>query len=124
EAARAYISSATRTGMAVRFGAPRVKTEIPRSFKAAINFLCVDCIGEGGGWPTGKVCTPRLRPQDGGLDVVAWRDWPDKLPGKMMLWGACATGGDWERKAQDLMLGSFTGEWMVLQPITPILRAF
>lgn len=123
EAAKTYIDCGNGAASSLRFGSPRVDP-LPKSFREAVNRLCIDHIGEGGGWPPTKVCTPNLRPKDGGLDLVAWREWPDKLPGKIMLWGACATGADWESKTRDLTLSTFTGEWLATQPITPIIRAF
>jgi hypothetical protein len=49
-----------------RFGFQRVRNELPE------------------GWPDSvKV---------GGIDVVAWRDHPDRMPGKIYLLGQCASG--------------------------------
>ena len=31
--------------------------------------------------------------KDGGIDVIAWKDFPDKLPGKLYLLGQCASAG-------------------------------
>jgi hypothetical protein len=52
------------------------------------------------------VGTARLqRPQgetkfakDGGIDVVAWRDHQDRRPSKLILYGQCASGANWEGK--------------------------
>jgi len=124
EAARVFASAADRGASAIRFGAPRVPQEMPSNFKAAVNRLCIVHIGEGEGWRTGKQCTATLRGQDGGLDVVAWRDWPDSRTSKFLLWGACATGDDWEDKTHDLIVREFADEWLNAAPITPVVRAF
>lgn len=36
--------------------------------------------------------------QDAGVDVVAWRDHSDRLPAKIILYGQCASGMNWEGK--------------------------
>ena len=38
-------------------------------------------------------------PKDDGIDVIAWRDHPDRMPGKVYLLGQCASGNDWEEKS-------------------------
>jgi hypothetical protein len=124
EAARTYISSPGVDAAAVRFGHPRHPKELPAGFKPAVVALCSEHIREGVGWPPGNVLSRRLQPKDDGLDVVAWRDWPDKREGKLMLWGACAAGSDWEQKTGENQPTAFSGQWMASQPVTPILKAF
>ena len=36
--------------------------------------------------------------KDGGVDVVAWRDHPDGQPAKLILYGQCASGMNWDGK--------------------------
>jgi hypothetical protein len=56
-----------------------------------------------------KICSqcsemkPRNRPaaeiaKDAGLDVIAWKGFPDKLPGGLLFLGQCAAGSDWGTK--------------------------
>jgi hypothetical protein len=124
EAARTFVTAAKQKSGASRFGTPRYVDDYPSSFKEAINTLCSRDINEGGGWPASKKLTAKQRPQDGGLDVVAWREWRDKRPGKLILFGACAAGGDWAEKTRQLDLGTFCPEYLAPPPVSRILRAF
>lgn len=36
--------------------------------------------------------------KDAGIDVIAWRDFADKRPGKLVLFGQVASGNDWTKK--------------------------
>ena len=56
-----------------RFGAGTVKTTIPPGFPAST--------------------------KDGGIDVIAWKDHPDRMPGKLYLLGQCASGRNWGEKS-------------------------
>ncbi len=38
------------------------------------------------------------REKDAGIDVIAWRDFPDRRPGKLVLLGQVASGRDWVEK--------------------------
>ena len=40
--------------------------------------------------------------KDDGLDVVAWREFPDRKPSKLILFGQCAVGRHWKKKIRDL----------------------
>lgn len=40
--------------------------------------------------------------KDDGLDVVAWRGFPDRKPSKLILFGQCATGQHWRKKTHEL----------------------
>ena len=56
-----------------RFGAGSVKQSVPPGFPVAT--------------------------KDDGIDVIAWRDHPDRMPGKLYLLGQCASGVDWRTKS-------------------------
>jgi len=105
------------SGEAIRFAWPR--RGISRSFESAVNHFCAECIGEGQGFRQ----QPILCSKDSRLDVVAWRDFPDKLPGKLLLFGACSSGNDWIEKLCELNPDSFCRKWMAEQPIS-LVRAF
>lgn len=108
-------------GDAVRFGAPRNPTELPRSFVAAVDALCRLGIEEGVGMRrTGQ----RSFSQDGGVDIVAWRHERDRLPGKLVLFGACAAGADWTEKFNELQPLTFIETWLKEPLVSRVLRAF
>jgi hypothetical protein len=117
EAARRWVG-----GEGVRFGSPRVPTDLPRSFAKALDDVCQKLIREGGGFKKQPHRVHWLK--DCGLDVVAWRDWPDRLSGKLLLLGACASGQDWQDKTHDLILDDFYRLRMTEPPDSPVVRAF
>ena len=47
--------------------------------------------------------------KDGGIDIIAWRDHPDRLPGKLYSLGQCASGKNWKGKPVEIM--PFHTEW-------------
>ena len=84
----------TRT--TVVFGWPRFG--FPKRFRDAVTAL-VHRLGEGVG------CKDRDGlddSKDDGLDIVAWREFPDRRPSKLILFGQCATGQLWKEKANEL----------------------
>lgn len=56
-----------------RFGSGQVIQEVPAGFPASL--------------------------KDGGVDVIAWRDHRDRMPGKLYLVGQCASGAGWADKS-------------------------
>lgn len=56
--------------------------------------------------------------KDYGVDVIAWRDQPDGLPGKLYLLGQCASGKNWLGKALKGDIEGFHGTWFDEQPAT------
>jgi len=100
EAAKNYIR-----GQSVGFGFPR--TELPSGFSGAVTALC-KIIGEGGQFQK----QPVLDRKDDGLDVVAWADFVDKMPSKLLLFGQCAAGEDWDEKLSELQAERFCRQWM------------
>lgn len=105
-------------GDAIRFAAPRVN--LPKKFSLALDTLCRDLIKEGDGY---KDNTPASS-KDRTLDVVAWRKFRDDSPGKLLLFGQCATGADWADKLTELQPGAFCAQWMLTTPPVEPLRAF
>ena len=84
-------------GEGVRFGWPRVRSVIPSKFEAAVDVLC-NKMGEGEGYKAGEATEDE---NDASLDVVAWRN-IDERSGKLLLFGACATGQNWVDKLNEL----------------------
>lgn len=102
------------------------RTLLPGPFRAAIDHLCT-LIKEGGGWKPQPAGWNRrgagLAPQDDAVDVVAWRHFPDQLPGKLVLFGQCASGDNWSTKLTDLQPDAFCGQWMREVPPSKVIRA-
>ena len=120
EAAGALLNGDKVRGTAVRFGAPRATGELPKSFTAAIDELC-DRLGEGGGFNAYEKLSAASG-GDRGLDVVAWRE-IDTRPGRLVLFGACASGKDWHNKLDELS-EHFSVHWTQLGLAPAPLRAF
>lgn len=104
-------------GEVVRFASPR--DTIPSQFGKAVDVLCRR-MGEGQGFRI----QPTLSRQDDTLDVVAWRHFKDGLPGKLVLFGQCASGRNWEEKASELTPEVFCTSWMIKTPVNHPLKAF
>jgi hypothetical protein len=106
------------SGDVLRFASPR-SAELSQ-FSRAIDHLC-QLVGEGGAYRTGQ---PTARKKDDTLDVVAWRHFPDSRFGKLIVFGQCASGGDWLSKRSELQPGDFIGQWIQHQFTVECVRAF
>jgi len=111
-AAKGYLS-----GKVVGFGWPR--SDLPSSFADAVTELC-NRIGEGGGFRE----QPELDRKDDKLDLVAWADFSDKRPSKLILFGQCAAGRNWEGKLGELQPDAFYRQWMQIPPLSPPIKSF
>jgi len=115
QAAASYFGGRSRV-----FGFPR--TDYPKGFADAVDSLCRD-MGEGEGCKRTRQELPHQK--DAKLDVVAWRDFPDRRVGKMIAFGQCATTEDWGEKVLELPdPHSWCSHWMMDQPIAPPARMF
>lgn len=54
--------------------------------------------------------------KDGGIDVIAWRNHPDGMPGKLYLIGQCASGMHWRDKSVVEYIKQLHGSWFTLRP--------
>jgi hypothetical protein len=79
------------------FGFPR--RVLPTGFRPALDKLCAD-LGEGIGHRPEREETPDQK--DAKLDIVVWREFEDRRPGKLIAFGQCATGNDWKQKISEL----------------------
>jgi hypothetical protein len=61
--------------------------------------------------------------KDGGIDVIAWRDHPDKLPGKLYSLGQTASGLNWTQKSVVADVTPFHQTWFTNQPAAHYLPA-
>ena len=100
-------------GNALRFGWPRVTTELPSKFGDAVTKLC-ERMGEGAEYRPNDASGDE---KDEGLDVVAWRS-IDERRGKLLLFGACATGQNWEHKLTELQPKRFC-QTFLRDPVAP-----
>lgn len=103
-------------GRSVGFGAPR--DELPSSFEDAMKELC-SRIGEGEFRPQ-----PTLNRQDDTLDLVAWKDFVDNQPSKVIMFGQCGAGRNWSGKLGDLQPEEWLRQW-IIDVVSPIpLKSF
>lgn len=114
-------------GEGLTFGFPRT-TPLPAEFDKAIDYLC-EKIGEGIGYKPPLPITKKSasNTKDDGLDIVAWKKFPDKKMSKLILFGQCASNMYWSEirdKFSDLDPYAFCGTWMQDQPLSPIVKAF
>ena len=63
------------------------------------------------------------REKDGGIDVIAWRDFADRLGGKTYILGQCASGKNWKGKSVLEYIGQLHGSWFTMAPATYALPA-
>ena len=61
-------------------------------------------------------------PQDDHVDVFAWRQQPDGLPGFLLVAAQVATGGNWKDKSiKPRIAGVFQRRWFQPEPVTEIV---
>lgn len=61
--------------------------------------------------------------KDGGIDIIAWRHFPDDLPGKLHLLGQCASGNNYDKKPIRPYINNFFQDWFNCQPASPAIEA-
>ncbi len=110
-AAKRYIG-----GDVLRFGSPRDK--LPSGFLNALIHVC----GAVGEWNCAGVGRT-LQRKDGGLDLVAWKHFPDRQIGKLILFGHCASGKNWNEKINELQPSDFCTHWLGGER-SPIVKSF
>lgn len=94
----------------------------PTGFGKAVDYICSE-IGEG---VSRSESNPQLRKQkDAKLDIVGWKHFKDKAPGKLIAFGQCATGEDWRTKYSELPLPhKWCQAWMKELPYVDPIRMF
>lgn len=65
----------------------------------------------------------RARAKDGGIDVIAWRHFPDELPGKVVLLGQCASGKKWAGKGVRSYIKTFFSDYYEVQITSQLAEA-
>jgi hypothetical protein len=118
-AAKGYLGGKNNNVTAARFGSPR-RTPLAKLHQA-IDDICVQ-LAEGGG------CSrPDLAGHlgDEGLDIIAWRNFPDAKEGKLIAFGQCAGGaGDWQNKLAEMDAIKFAKKWFRKMLVVDPLRMF
>ena len=96
--AQNFLSNKKVDAKSLQFGAPRTLWKAEhQSFKKALEFLKL-ALNEG----TIKGSPTTNRRKDAGLDVIAWRPFPDNRTNKLFLLGQCAAGNDFKSKRREL----------------------
>ena len=54
--------------------------------------------------------------KDGGIDVIAWREFPDRMAGKLYLLGQTASGVNWRSKSVVEYIPQLHGSWFTEAP--------
>lgn len=118
-AAHNYFGGKNNNAEAIRFGSPR---KVPLAkFSQAIDNLCGQ-LGEGVGCKEPSLAN---HTGDQGLDIVAWKHFPDRKPGKLVAFGQCSSGsGDWTKKLNELDGTKFSMKWLQEQLLVPPIRFF
>jgi hypothetical protein len=72
------------------------------------------------GWEPGSSPNPK----DAGVDIIAWRPCPDRLPGQLYMLGQCASGDNWEPGKLPIIDHAFFHEdYWSLEPHSPLITA-
>ncbi len=62
--------------------------------------------------------------KDGKLDIVVWKKFTDRLPGKLIAFGQCKTGTNYKNTLTQLQPSSFCNKWLVKNLAVPPVRMF
>ncbi len=92
------------------------------SFPHKVNNLCKR-LKEGGRFE--KYFETSSNPKDGKLDVVVWKRFTDGKAGKLIAFGQCKTGTNYEDALTHMRPDSFCANWMHSPiPLTPVRMFF
>ncbi|GAB2885180.1 hypothetical protein GCM10027202_12210 [Microvirgula curvata] len=117
-----HSSSCYRTGWP-----PSNKSIRPSRFKDLISILNTRTNGEFEWRPQAPHAVdyspPHQHVKDEGMDFIAWKDFPDKRLGNLILLGQCACGDDWVDKFEDLNEKKIR-QWINPLPSAGFFRVF
>jgi hypothetical protein len=120
KAAEVYLGGPRPQVKSYVFGFPR-RVE-PKGFAGALDKLCCE-MGEGVSHRKEREKLPDQK--DGKLDIVAWREFDDKRQGKLIAFGQCATGRDWDSKMSELPpTHDWCTNWLADRPAVWPFRSF
>lgn len=91
------------------------------NFRARVDILCRE-IGEGRGFMNRTGSSPTER--DGKLDIVIWKHFADKRPGKLIAFGQCKTGTNYQDTLAHLQPDAFCDKWLHTSPSLMPVRMF
>ena len=114
EAARQYLGLRAES---IVFGTAAGMADFP----GKVNDLCKR-INEGDGYVNRNEAPPNER--DGKLDVVAWKHFADRLPGKLIAFGQCKTGTNYKDTLTQLQPDSFCKKWLRSPLVLTPMRMF
>lgn len=100
------------------FAFPRLVA--PSNFVEALTDLTGQ-LGEGRG---NRKQPTESKKKDAKLDIVSWRSFLDGRHGKVLAFGQCATGDDWETKLAELQPRTFYSMWFEENPAIEPVRMF
>ena len=93
-------------------------------FRKKVDDLC-ELMREGGCFVNRNNAPPTAR--DDNLDVVVWKHFADRLPGKLIAFGQCKTGTNFKDALTRLHPDSFCGKWfqdsLALKPVRMFFAA-
>ena len=114
EAARDYLGARAEC---IVFG-----TAAGSDFQGKINDLCKRINDGDGFYNRNSVSTNK---QDDKLDVVAWKHFADRLPGKLIVFGQCKTGTNYRDELTQLQPDVFCRNWLFSPlALTPVRLFF
>jgi len=116
-AARGYVG-----GDAILFGTSSREGRLARgNFVSQVNRLAA-ALSEG----EGHRQLSGVRIQDGKLDIVAWKAFPDRRGSQLLMLGQCAAGANWDgAKLSELQpREGFWDNWMLDAPVSPLIRSY
>lgn len=114
-----YLGGTANGVTAIRFGSPRRPPLAKLS--QAIDDLCKS-LREGG-----RCRSPEKAKHTGdeGLDIVAWRHFPDAKEGKLIAFGQCAAGlVGWQSKLAEMDARAFMKKWLFGTLVVDPVRLF
>lgn len=89
-------------------------TAIAGNFESKVKDLITN-IGEGKAFKNPNKNAPTKN--DDSVDIIAWKGFSDKRPGKLIAFGQCKTGTSWQDEIQKLKPGNFCDNWFLESPI-------
>lgn len=91
------------------------------SFSSAVDSLCAK-LKEGISFQSHSGHLPTAK--DGKLDIVVWKSFADKRHGRLIGFGQCKTGTNWQSGVFQLNVEAFWGKWICRRPGVFPVRLF